>query len=80
MSAQTPESNDSRAEAIARSPHLAGLVVLDLGYAQVGDDGVLAILESPLADGLVFLNLSGSPASAETKELLKAKMGDRVRV
>jgi len=28
----------------------------------------------------VFLDLFGSPASAETKELLKAKMGDRVRV
>jgi uncharacterized protein (TIGR02996 family) len=74
-----PVGNDGAA-AIARSPHLAGLLVLDLAYAQVGDEGILAILESPLADGLVFLNLSGSPASAETKELLKAKMGDRVLV
>ena len=66
--------------AIARSPRLAGLLVLDLGYAQVGDEGIESILESPLADGLVLLNLTGSPASAEMKEVLKAKMGDRVRI
>ena len=45
-----------------------------------GDEGVLAILESPLADGLVLLDLTGSPASEETKELLVGRMGDRVRV
>ncbi|AMV23563.1 hypothetical protein VT84_04075 [Gemmata sp. SH-PL17] len=66
--------------AIARSPHFAGLLVLNLSYCMVGDEGVLAILESPLANGLVFLDLTGSPASGESKELLKAKMGDRVRV
>ena len=68
------------ATAVARSPHLAGLLVLNLSYCMVGDEGVQALLESPLADGLVLLDLSGSPASAETKELLKARMGDRVRV
>jgi uncharacterized protein (TIGR02996 family) len=70
--------NDGAA-AIARSPHFAGLLALDLSYAQVGDDGVEAILESPLADGLVLLDLRGSPASDEMKEVLKARMGDRVR-
>ena len=68
------------AAALAHSPRLAGLLVLNLGYCMVGDEGILAILESPLADGLVFLDLTGSPASAETKELLKARMGDRVRL
>jgi uncharacterized protein (TIGR02996 family) len=71
--------NDGAA-ALVRSPHLAGLLVLDLGYSQVGDEGVEAILESPLADGLVLLDLTGSPASAEIKEVLKERMGDRVRV
>ena len=51
-----------------------------IGFSQVGDEGIEAILVSPLADGLVLLNLTGSPASAEMKELLKARMGDRVRV
>jgi hypothetical protein len=46
----------------------------------VGDEGIQSILESPPADGLVLLNLTGSPASAEMKEVLKAKMGDRVRL
>jgi uncharacterized protein (TIGR02996 family) len=68
------------ASALASSPHLAGLRVLDLGYSQVGDEGIAAILESPLADGLVLLNLVGSPASAEMKDVLKARMGDCVRV
>ena len=68
------------AAALARSPHLAGLLVLDLGHAQVGDEGILAILESPLADRLVLLDLTGSPASEETKEELVGRMGDRVRV
>jgi len=68
------------ATALARSPHLSGLLVLDLGFAQVGDEGIAAILESPLADGLVLLDLTGSPASAEMKEVLKVRMGDRVRV
>jgi uncharacterized protein (TIGR02996 family) len=71
--------NDGAA-ALARSPHLAGLLVLELSYSQVGDEGVEAILESPLADALVLLDLTGSPASDETKQLLKARMGDRVRV
>jgi uncharacterized protein (TIGR02996 family) len=74
-----PIGNDGAA-ALARSPHLAGLLVLDLSYSQVGDGGIEAILESPLADGLVLLNLTGSPASAEMKEVLKARMGDRVRI
>ena len=74
-----PAGNDG-AVALARAPHLAGLLVLNLGYSQVGDEGVEAILESPLADGLVLLDLTGSPASEEMKEVLKARMGDRVRV
>jgi uncharacterized protein (TIGR02996 family) len=68
------------AAAVAGSPHLAGLRVLNLAYCMVGDEGIVALLESPLADSLVLLDLTGSPASAETKELLKARMGDRVRV
>jgi hypothetical protein len=70
--------NDGAA-AIARSPHFAGLLALDLSYAQVGDEGAEAILGSPLADGLVLLDLRGSPASDEMKEVLRARMGDRVR-
>lgn len=68
------------AVAIARSPHLVGLRVLDLSYSQVGDEGIEAILDSPLAENLVLLDLRRSPASAEIKEVLKAKMGDRVRL
>jgi hypothetical protein len=70
--------NDGAA-ALALAPPLAGLRVLELSYSQVGDEGVVAILESPLADGLVLLDLTGSPGSDETKQLLKARMGDRVR-
>jgi hypothetical protein len=54
--------------------------VLDLSYSQVGDEGIEAILESPLAENLVLLDLRGSPASEEMKEAIKAKMGDRVRL
>jgi uncharacterized protein (TIGR02996 family) len=66
--------------ALVRSPHLAELRVLHLAFCQVGDEGVEAILDSPLADRLALLNLTGSPASDEMKEVLKAKMGERVRV
>jgi uncharacterized protein (TIGR02996 family) len=63
------------------SPHLAGLKVLDLSYCQVGDEALRALLDnSPLADGLNLLNLTGSPASAETKQAVKDRMGDRVRL
>ena len=44
------------------------------------DEGIGALLGSPLAETLVLLDLTGSPASPETKEALKARMGDRVRV
>jgi hypothetical protein len=41
----------------------------------------LALLDnSPLADGLNLLNLTGSPASADTKQAVKDRMGNRVRV
>ncbi len=68
------------ATALAQSPHSFNLLVLDLSFSQVGDEGVEAILESPLAERLVLLDMRGSPASEEMKEVLKAKMGDRVRV
>jgi uncharacterized protein (TIGR02996 family) len=66
------------ATAIATSPHLAGLRVLDLAYTQTGDDGFRAILDSPLADGLVYFKANGSPASAEMKQAVREKFGDRV--
>jgi uncharacterized protein (TIGR02996 family) len=68
------------ATALSRSPHFAGLLVLNLQHCMVGDEGIEAILESPLAENLVLLDLRGSPASEEMKEVLKAKMGDRVRL
>ncbi|MFM8275159.1 MAG: TIGR02996 domain-containing protein [Gemmata sp.] len=68
------------AAALVKSPHLAGLLVLNLSYCMVGDEGIGALLGSPLAETLVLLDLTGSPASPETKEALKARMGDRVRV
>lgn len=72
--------NDGGA-ALFTSPHLAGLKVLRLQYCQIGDDAVRALLDnSPLADGLNLLDLTGSPASGDMKEAVKARMGDRVRV
>ncbi len=71
---------DRGAVGLARSAHLPNLIDLDLAEAHVGDAGVTAILDSPLAEQLVFLNLSGSPMSDGMKELLKERMGDRVRV
>jgi len=69
------------AAAIFTSPHLAGLKVLDLSYCQVGDEALRALLDdSPLAEGLNLLNLTGSPASAEMKQAVKDRMGDRVRL
>jgi hypothetical protein len=69
------------ATAIFTSPHLAGLKVLDLSYCQVGDEALRALLDdSPLADGLNLLNLTGSPASGDTKQAVKDRMGERVRV
>jgi hypothetical protein len=44
----------------------------------VGDDGFRAILDSPLADGLVWFKADGSPASAEMKQAVREKFGDRV--
>ena len=66
--------------ALARSPHFANLLVLNLSNCMVGDEGATAILESPLAERLAFLDLTVSPMSADMKELVKARMGDRVRV
>ena len=71
---------DRGAVALARSAHLPNLIELDLAEAHVGDAGVAALLDSPLAGQLAFLNLSGSPLSDGVKELLKERMGDRVRV
>jgi hypothetical protein len=72
--------NDGAA-ALFTSPHLAGLKVLDLSYCQVGDDALRALLDdSPLADGLNLLNLTGSPASGDMKLALKNRMGERVRL
>jgi len=68
------------AAALARPGCLPELRVLDLSFCQVGDDGVRAVLDSPLADRLVLLNLAGSPASDETKQALRERMGDRVRL
>jgi hypothetical protein len=69
------------ATALFTSPHLAGLKVLDLSHCQVGDEALRALLDdSPLADGLNLLNLTGSPASAEMKQAVKDRMGDRVRL
>jgi uncharacterized protein (TIGR02996 family) len=67
--------------ALFTSPHLAGLKVLDLSYCQVGDEALRALLDdSPLADGLNLLNLTGSPASGDMKQAVKDRMGDRVRL
>jgi hypothetical protein len=72
--------NDGGA-ALFTSPHLAGLKVLGLSYCMIGDEALRALLDhSPLADGLAFLDLAGSPASAETKLAVKDRMGDRVRL
>jgi uncharacterized protein (TIGR02996 family) len=69
------------ATALFTSPHLAGLKVLDLSYCMVGDEALRALLEySPLADGLNLLNLTGAPASADMKQAVKERMGDRVRL
>jgi Ran GTPase-activating protein (RanGAP) involved in mRNA processing and transport len=78
--ASNPVGN-AGAAALFTSPHLAGLKVLDLSYCQVGDEALRELLEnSPLADGLNLLNLTGSPASAEMKQAVKDRMGDRVRL
>ena len=72
--------NDGAA-ALFTSPHLAGLKVLNLSYCQVGDDALRTLLDnSPLADGLNRLDVTGSPASADMKQAVKDRMGDRVRV
>jgi hypothetical protein len=69
------------ADAVFRSPNLAGLKVLSLRYCLVGDDALRALLDdSPLADGLDLLDLTGSTASAEVKQAVKERMGERVRV
>ena len=78
--ASNPVGN-AGAAAIFTSPNLAGLKVLDLSYCQVGDEALRALLDdSPLAEGLNLLNLTGSPASAEMKQAVKDRMGDRVRL
>lgn len=67
--------------ALFTSPHLAGLKVLVAQYCQIGDDALRALLDdSPLADGLNLLDLTGSPASGDMKQAVKDRMGDRVRI
>jgi uncharacterized protein (TIGR02996 family) len=67
--------------ALFTSPHLAELKVFDVSFCQVGDEALRTLLDnSPLADGLNRLNLTGSPASAEMKQAVKERMGERVRV
>ncbi|MCE9566985.1 MAG: TIGR02996 domain-containing protein [Planctomycetes bacterium] len=68
------------ATALFTSPQLAGLKVLDLSYCMIGDEALRTLLEnSPLADGLDLLILTSS-ASADMKQAVKDRMGDRVQM
>jgi uncharacterized protein (TIGR02996 family) len=71
---------DAGATTLASSPYFGELKVLDLSYCLVGDGGFAALMDSFFADGLVFLNLAGSPASPASKSAIKERMGNRVRV
>jgi uncharacterized protein (TIGR02996 family) len=71
---------DDGAVALASSPYFGELKVLDLSYCSVSDGGFAALMDSPFADGLVFLNLAGSPASPASKQAIKERMGNSVRV
>ena len=65
-------SGDRGAVGLGAKAHLlTNLIELDLAESHVGDAGVKGILSSPFAERLLFLNLTGSPASTETKRLLK---------
>jgi hypothetical protein len=55
-----PFLGEKGAWALAQSPHLARLTVLDLGDNRISSKGVRAVAESPHLDNLASLNLEGT--------------------
>jgi hypothetical protein len=71
---------DRGAAAIARSPHLAQLAVLEWKGAGLGDGAGRAFLESPTLGNVVHLNLHGNDFSPAIRDALKKQFGERVMV
>jgi uncharacterized protein (TIGR02996 family) len=74
-----PEVGSRGAVAIARSRHSAGLKSLYLEGFSIGSEGAKALAQSPHLDGLELLDLGGSAPDDESRELLRARFGDRLR-
>jgi hypothetical protein len=76
----TNGTGNEGAAAVFTSPRLAGLKVLNLKLCMVGDEALRVLLDrSPLADTLDLLDLTLSSASADMRQAVKDRMGDRVR-
>lgn len=75
------EIGEAAAILLFRSPWLAGLKVLNLSHCGVSDHPLRVLLDqSPLADGLNSLDLTGSAASDDLRRAVKNRMRDRVRI
>jgi uncharacterized protein (TIGR02996 family) len=66
--------------ALAGSPARTVLRDLDLRNCEIGDQGGLALADSPYLAGIESLRLSGNPMQRSTVETLRARFGKRVVV
>jgi hypothetical protein len=66
---------DAGARALARSPNLARLRLLDLSSNGIGDAGALALAESPHLSGLTELDLDDNPISEQAMEAVRRRYG-----
>jgi hypothetical protein len=75
-----PLIGDAGAVALAGSAALTALRSLDLSGNGLGDEGALALARSPHLAALEWLQLGRAEVSQETREALRARFGDRVKL
>jgi uncharacterized protein (TIGR02996 family) len=68
------------ARALAGSPCLPGLRILDVGYNLISATGARALADSPHLKGLTCLVLRGNPISRRAGQALVERQGKRVRL
>jgi hypothetical protein len=71
---------DAGAVALAGSAALSALRSLDLSENGLGDEGALALARSPHLAALEWLQLGRARVSPQTREALRARFGERVKL
>ena len=64
-----------RAESLAGSQHLAGLLELDLRDCDIGDAGAMALAESPHLENLLRVDVRGRPLGDQARAALRERFG-----